>query len=97
MRAHTALGLSLIVPAYPAAWIFFGLLLGCVSHLVLDGFNQTRQWWLWPFSLQGFRWPLHATVQRSDAVAALLLTLVVLGLVWHLGPALVFGRPGLTR
>jgi len=70
---------------YPALWVGLGLGLGGLSHLFLDGFNQTRQWWAWPVSRRGFRWPLHAPVKRTDALASLLLTLVGVGLAWHLG------------
>lgn len=70
--------------ACPWLWIALGLWLGSLSHLVLDGFNQERQWWLWPFSRQGFRWPVHAPVQRIDGLVSLGLTVVVVLLAWHL-------------
>lgn len=74
----------------PWVWILAGLFLGCLSHLALDAFNQTPQWWLWPFSKKGFRWPVHAPLKRIDGLASLVLTVVVLGLAWHLGAAHVW-------
>lgn len=70
---------------FPAPWIFGGLWLGCLSHLALDGFNQTPQWWLWPFTRHGFRWPWHAPVRQIDALASLVLTVGLVLLAWHLG------------
>lgn len=70
---------------YPTPWIGFGLALGGLSHLFLDGFNQSRQWWAWPFSHRGFRWPLHAPVKRTDAPTSLLLTICGIWLAWHVG------------
>ncbi|WP_158246102.1 metal-dependent hydrolase [Sulfobacillus sp. hq2] len=48
-----------------------GLWLGSLSHLILDGFNETPQWWLWPFSQRGFRWPWHGSVRTWDGPMAL--------------------------
>ena len=66
-------------------WIWGGLFVGGLSHLILDGFNESRQWWLWPFSRRGFRWPLHASVQQTDSWAFLLLVGFGVVLAWHLG------------
>jgi len=73
------------VLTFPTFWVFVGLFLGGFSHLALDAFNDTPQWWLWPFSQKGFRWPLHAPVKRIDAPVSLALTVVVLLLAWHVG------------
>ncbi|MCL5116446.1 MAG: metal-dependent hydrolase [Firmicutes bacterium] len=70
---------------FPIPWVLLGLFLGGLSHLALDGFNETEQWWLWPFSKKGFRWPIHAPVKRIDAPVSLALTVVVLLLAWHVG------------
>lgn len=48
-----------------------GLAVGQLSHLFLDGFNETRQWWGWPFTRRGFRWPVHAPVRGVDPLAFL--------------------------
>lgn len=68
-----------------SGWILAGVLLGGFSHLILDGFNQTPQWWLWPFSRHGFRWPWHAPVRHADAWTFLILVGCGLVLLWHLG------------
>lgn len=72
---------------YPTLWVALGLFLGSASHLALDGFNETPQWWAWPLSRQGFRWPIHGPVRRTDSLAFLILMGVVVLLAWHLvGP-----------
>ncbi|WP_020375030.1 metal-dependent hydrolase [Sulfobacillus thermosulfidooxidans] len=70
---------------YPLGWIGLGLFVGSVSHLVLDGFNQTPQWWFWPFSRRGFRWPWHGPVHVVDGAASVILSVVMVVLAWHLG------------
>jgi membrane-bound metal-dependent hydrolase YbcI (DUF457 family) len=67
-------------------WIGFGLFLGSASHLFLDGFNDERQWWGWPFTKHGFRWPLHMGVRYSDSAATLVLAALLAMILWHLGP-----------
>ena len=69
---------------YPWPWILFGLMMGGLSHLVLDGFNESRQWWFWPFTQRGFRWPVHSSVRRTDFWAFILLLGLVGLLAWHL-------------
>lgn len=66
----------------PWRWIALGLYAGCLSHLALDACNQTPQWWLWPLSRRGFRWPWHAPVARIDGLASLLLTGIDVWLLW---------------
>lgn len=70
---------------FPGWAVLWGLILGGLSHLVLDGFNQTPQWWGWPISRKGYRWPVHASVYRIDALTAGALSVVVGLLTWHLG------------
>ena len=64
-------------------WIGGGLFLGSASHLVLDGFNDERQWWGWPLSRRGFRWPLHLGVRYSDHAASVALSVLIALIVWH--------------
>ena len=86
VRTHWTALLPLITAGhFLGGWILAGFLIGGISHLILDGFNMTRQWWLWPFSHHGFRWPLHASVRATDSWAFLLLVGVGLILIWHLG------------
>ena len=66
-------------------WVAVGVYLGGLSHLALDGFNDTPQWWAWPFTTKEFRWPIHASVKRIDAPVSLALTMVVALLAWHVG------------
>lgn len=68
-----------------AVWLWIGLFLGGLSHLALDGFNDTPQWWIWPMSTKSFRWPVHAMVSRIDPWASLGLTVIDLLWAWHLG------------
>lgn len=88
---------TLHLTAWTLPWmgIFGGLFLGCLSHLALDAFNQTPQWWLWPFSHQGFRWPIHAPVKRVDGLASLILTVIVALLAWHISIGHGFSFAGL--
>ena len=73
------------LPPLPAfRMLVTGLVLGGVSHLVLDGFNDERQWWLWPLTRHGFRWPLHVSVRYIDALASAVLTVLDLALLFHL-------------
>ena len=73
------------LPPLPAfRWLVTGLVLGGVSHLVLDGFNDERQWWLWPLTRHGFRWPFHASVRHIDAIASAALTVLDVALLLHL-------------
>lgn len=69
----------------PIVWVLLGLFMGSLSHLALDGFNETPQWWFWPFSRQGHRWRWHAPLKQIDAFASLVLTVVGVALFWHLG------------
>lgn len=66
-------------------WVAAGLFLGGISHLALDGFNDERQWWLWPLTRRGFRWPLHAGVRYTDQATSAVLSAVLIVLAWHLG------------
>lgn len=69
----------------PYECVFGGLFLGALSHLMLDAFNEAPQWWLWPFTQKGFRWPVHASVKRLDGPVSVALTLAILLLAWHVG------------
>ncbi len=66
-------------------WVALDVYLGGLSHLALDGFNDTPQWWAWPFATEEFRWPIRASVKRIDAPVSLALTVVVALLAWHVG------------
>jgi inner membrane protein len=84
-QAHSVVGVALAVGVLAAGWALLHLavpalpdlmpallvstFIGGLSHLVLDGFNVERQWWAWPLSHRGFRWPVHARIQRADPVA----------------------------
>lgn len=59
--------------AIPWPLVALGLWVGALSHLFLDGFNQTPQWWGWPLTRRGFRWPIHAPVAVVDGVMSLFL------------------------
>lgn len=105
-QAHSVVGLSLAVAAITGAWLglahlhwfpslpwfvfILSLLAGGLSHLFLDGFNQEGQWWGWPISRHGFRWPIHGPVRTVDALAfwILVVVLVLLHALWvpHLLP-----------
>lgn len=82
VRSHSA-GL-LDSMTFPTLWAALGLFLGGLSHLALDGFNETPQWWLWPFSRREFRWPWHAPARHIDGPASLALTVLTMLLAWHL-------------
>lgn len=65
---------------WPFATLFTGLLIGGGSHLVLDGFNQETQWWFWPVTRHGFRWPVHF---REAAIDGAIRLALVAGMVWR--------------
>lgn len=75
--------LTIIHGPHMSDWVGIGVFLGALSHLFLDAFNNTPQWWLWPMSRRGFRWPVHGPVARTDAIASLCLLGVIGTLVWH--------------
>ncbi|PSR38082.1 MAG: hypothetical protein C7B44_00290 [Sulfobacillus thermosulfidooxidans] len=92
-QAHSVLGvavvsilasllLAMVATILPHAriawpWVTWGLFCGGLSHLALDGFNDERQWWLWPLTKHGFRWPLHAGVRYIDHLTAGLLLFAI--------------------
>lgn len=99
-QAHSVVGLALAIGVLTGLWMLLahwhwipglgwpvwllGLGAGGLSHLILDGFNIEGQWWLWPVSRHGFRWPIHGSVRRVDALAfwGLVVLLAVLHRWW---------------
>ncbi|WP_053958153.1 metal-dependent hydrolase [Sulfobacillus thermosulfidooxidans] len=73
-----------VTTAYPWRLVASGCFIGSLSHLVLDGFNDTPQWWAWPISRHGFRWPLHASIKRIEPLISFVLTGIGIVLAWHL-------------